>query len=112
MLITLYNPTGEGGHQGGGVAAPLGGQILSEVLPYLEVKQGNPDEVEQINQIETPSLIGKTIEEAEKICKENKLQIKVEGAQNEGIDKSKIVVNQIPQSGIMVKENSCIYIEQ
>jgi len=36
LLITLYNPTGEGGHQGGGVAAPVGGQILSEVLPYLE----------------------------------------------------------------------------
>ena len=35
LLITLYNPTGEGGHQGGGVAAPVGGQILSEVLPYL-----------------------------------------------------------------------------
>ena len=35
LLITLYNPTGEGGHQGGGVAAPVGGKILSEVLPYL-----------------------------------------------------------------------------
>ena len=38
LLITLYNPTGEGGHQGGGVAAPVGGQILSEVLPYLNSK--------------------------------------------------------------------------
>jgi stage V sporulation protein D (sporulation-specific penicillin-binding protein) len=37
ILITLYNPTGEGGHQGGGVAAPIAGQILSEILPYLEV---------------------------------------------------------------------------
>jgi stage V sporulation protein D (sporulation-specific penicillin-binding protein) len=36
LLITLYNPTGKGGHQGGGVAAPVGGQILSEVLPYLD----------------------------------------------------------------------------
>ena len=39
LLITLYNPTGEGGHQGGGVAAPVGGKILSEVLPYLEMKR-------------------------------------------------------------------------
>ena len=37
ILITLYNPTGEAGHQGGGVAAPIAGQILSEVLPYLEI---------------------------------------------------------------------------
>ena len=36
ILVTLYNPTGQGGHQGGGVAAPIAGQILSEVLPYLE----------------------------------------------------------------------------
>ena len=34
-LVTLYNPTGEGGHQGGGVAAPVGGKVLGEVLPYL-----------------------------------------------------------------------------
>lgn len=112
MLITLYNPTGEGGHQGGGVAAPLGGQILSEILPYLEVDQGNKDQIEEIKQIETPNLIGKTIEEAEKICKDSKLQIKIEGTNGEEIDKGKIVVNQTPQSGIMVKESSCIYIEQ
>ena len=35
-LVTLYNPTGEGGHQGGGVAAPVGGKVLGEVLPYLK----------------------------------------------------------------------------
>ena len=28
ILIILYNPTGEGGHQGGGVAAPIASQIL------------------------------------------------------------------------------------
>lgn len=37
LLVTLYNPTGEGGHQGGGVAAPVAGKIFSEVLPYLEM---------------------------------------------------------------------------
>ena len=26
-------------HQGGGVAAPVGGQIFSEVLPYLELEK-------------------------------------------------------------------------
>ncbi len=44
VLVTLYNPTGEGGHQGGGVAAPVGGQILSEILPYLEVNKNNEEE--------------------------------------------------------------------
>ena len=38
ILVTLYNPTGEGGHQGGGVAAPVAGKILNEVLSYLEIE--------------------------------------------------------------------------
>ena len=36
ILVTLYNPTGPNGHQGGGVAAPVAGKILGEVLPYLD----------------------------------------------------------------------------
>ena len=37
ILVTLYNPTGEGGHQGGGVAAPVAGEILAEILSYLNL---------------------------------------------------------------------------
>ena len=44
ILITLYNPTGEGGHQGGGVAAPVGGQIFSEILPYLKIQKSNQEQ--------------------------------------------------------------------
>ena len=36
ILVTLYNPTGESGHQGGTVAAPVAGKVLNEVLAYLE----------------------------------------------------------------------------
>ena len=39
LLVILYNPTGEGGHGGGGTAAPVSRQILSEVLPYLESEE-------------------------------------------------------------------------
>ena len=39
ILVVLYNPAGEGGHQGGAVAAPVAGQMLSEILPYLETKK-------------------------------------------------------------------------
>lgn len=47
VLVTLYNPTGKGGHQGGGVAAPVGGQVFSEVLPYLEINQIKNNESEK-----------------------------------------------------------------
>ena len=39
ILVTLYNPTGLSGHQGGTVAAPVAGKILQEVIDYLEIKK-------------------------------------------------------------------------
>ena len=41
ILVTLYNPTGESGHQGGTVAAPVAGKILTEVIDYLEIEKQN-----------------------------------------------------------------------
>ena len=111
MLITLYNPTGEGGHQGGGVAAPLGGQILSEVLPYLEVNQGNPEEVELKNEITVPNITGKTISEARKILKEYKLEIYIKNYYDGLDEENTLVTNQIPQEGINVYEGSYVYID-
>ena len=37
ILVTLYDPHGSS-HQGGTVAGPVAGQILSEVLPYLGIE--------------------------------------------------------------------------
>lgn len=62
ILVTLYNPTGEGGHQGGGVASPVSGNILSEVLPYLELQK----EKEELADIKVPNLIGKNNSEKQK----------------------------------------------
>lgn len=110
MLITLYNPTGEGGHQGGGVAAPLGGQILAEVLPYLEVKQGKPEEIELRNQITVPDITGKTISEAKKILKEYKLEIYINNYSEEVDEEKYTIIQQIPQAGISVYEGSIVYV--
>lgn len=111
VLVTLYNPTGEGGHQGGGVAAPVGGQVFSEILPYLEVSQGNQEEVEQLEQVQTPDIVGKTIQEAEKILKENGLELIIED-ETEEMDKDNIVVKeQTPKAGITVNKESKINIK-
>ena len=111
MLITLYNPTGEGGHQGGGVAAPLGGQIFSEILPYLEVSQGNQDEIEVIEQVTTPDVIGKTIAEAEKIMKENGLELSIQN-EEENLDKDNTVIkSQVPSAGIVINKGNKVYVE-
>lgn len=110
VLITLYNPTGEGGHQGGGVAAPIGAQIFGEVLPYLEVvKDGEQDE--QASEIEVPNIEGKTLKEAQSILKESNLNLIINNEQ-EGIDKENTIVKeQTPRAGIKVKEGSSVYID-
>ena len=111
VLVTLYNPTGEGGHQGGGVAAPVGGQIFSEILPYLEVNKQvlEEDEEEVIHQIQVPDVMGKTLEEAKQILKENNLEMYLE---NEKVDmENTYVKNQIPSSGITVNEQSKVVVE-
>ena len=75
ILITLYNPTGEGGHQGGGVAAPIASQVLGEVLPYLEVKKDNETEEDVKNKVAVPNLEGMTIGEAKKVLKDLNLNL-------------------------------------
>lgn len=111
VLVTLYNPTGEGGHQGGGVAAPVGGQVLSEILPYLEISQGNQEEVEKIEEIQAPDLVGETIETAEKIAQENGVELVIEN-ETEDMDKQNAIVKeQTPKPGITIKKGSKIYLK-
>lgn len=93
------------------MAAPVGGQIFSEVLPYLEVSQGNQEEVEVIEEIEAPDLLGKTIEEAQKIVKENEIELVIENVDKELEQQNMIVKEQTPNAGIMIRKGSKIYIK-
>ena len=87
------------------------GQVFSEILPYLEVSQGNKEEVEKTEQVQTPDVIGKSIQEAEKILKENGLIIVVENETEELDKENTIVKEQTPKSGIIVNQNSKVYIK-
>ncbi len=110
VLVTLYNPTGEGGHQGGGVAAPVGGQIFSEILPYLEVNQiGEGAEI--LEEVQTPDVLGKSLEEAENILKENGLEAVYETDSEEIDKKNTYIKEQTPKAGITVNKGSKIYLK-
>lgn len=92
------------------MAAPVGGQIFSEILPYLEVNQGNKDEVEQIEQVQVPNVEGLSIKEAEKMFKELGLELSIEN-ETEDLDKGNIVIlTQMPKEGVVVNKNSKIFI--
>ena len=93
------------------MAAPVGGQVFSEILPYLEVLQGNQEEVENIEQVEAPDILGKSIQEAEKIVKESGLEMVIE-METEEIDKENTILKeQIPKAGIIVNKGSKIYVK-
>ena len=111
VLVTLYNPTGEGGHQGGGVAAPVGGQIFSEILPYLEVNQGKEEEIEVVEEVGAPDFVGKTLEEASKLAKESEVELVIENGEEELDQQNTIVKEQVPKAGIIIKKGSKIYVK-
>ena len=113
ILITLYNPTGEGGHQGGGVAAPIASQVLTDVLAYLEISKDNQEEgEEEETSISVPELRGKSIKEATQILKEAELGVELKQEENQEIDKTETVVTQqLPLPGVKVKKGSKIQIE-
>ncbi len=109
VLITLYNPTGEGGHQGGGVAAPIGSQILGEILPYLEVQKDNVQEEEIRREVEVPNITGLSIAEAKKELESVGLNISYEDTEEEISDK--IVTRQVPVAGIEIYEGTNVSVE-
>ena len=110
VLVTLYNPTGEGGHQGGGVAAPVGGQILSELLPYLEVEQSNHEEIEEKIETIVPDVTNKTLTEAITILKNEGFEIKINSETEELNKDETIVEKQIPSPGIKAYKGSNVYL--
>jgi beta-lactam-binding protein with PASTA domain len=101
-----------------GVAAPVGGQIFSEVLPYLEVNQGNQEEVETIEEVTVPNLVGLSIKEAEKILKDVGLEISFENIvnnaeeNNESLDKENTIIKeQTPTEGIKINKGNKIFVK-
>ena len=112
ILITLYNPTGEGGHQGGGVAAPIASQVLGEVLPYLEIKKDNQDEEEK-GEAEVPNLIGLTRKEAKKMLEEVGLLIETKESLKTNLgEDDETIKSQLPKAGIQIKQGSTVYVDK
>ena len=91
------------------MAAPVGGKVFSEILPYLEVNQGNKDEIQEMEKVETPDIMGKTVREAEQVLKERNLNMSME---TEEVDKEvAIIKEQVPQAGITVNSGSLVYVK-
>ena len=110
ILVTLYNPTGEGGHGGGGTAGPVVAQVLGEVLPYIEFKKDKETEEDLKEEVMVPNLVNKTISEAKKELKEIQLELEIE-TELEEYNSEAIITEQIPKPGIKIKQGGKIICE-
>ena len=107
LLVTLYDPQGENGHQGGQVAGPVVSQMLSEILPYMGVVSDATADSNSnsSNYITVPDVRNRTVAEAEKILKDTGFKIKtyVNGDSN-----TILVEDQNPKPGSQLPKNSLI----
>lgn len=107
LLLTLYDPQGKNGHQGGQVAGPVVSQMLAEILPYLGVPsdESSSSDTNTSNYIVVPDVRNKTVAEAEKLLKQAGFTTKtyVNGDAN-----SILVEDQTPKPGSSLPKNSLI----
>ena len=107
LLLTLYQPEGKNGHQGGQVAGPVVSQMLSEILPYLGVPSDEDasSNTNASNLILVPDVRNKTVSEAEKILKEAGFNTKV---YVDGDPNTVLVGDQTPKPGNYLIKGSII----
>ncbi len=107
LLLTLYDPQGENGHQGGQVAGPVVSQMLSEILPYLGVPsdEDSSSNSNSNNYITVPDVRNKTVAEADKILKATGFNTKV---YVDGDANTLLVEDQTPKPGSTLPKNSII----
>ena len=112
VLVVLYNPTGEGGHGGGGVAAPVASKVLAEALPYLEVLQDNVTQDDVKMMVEVPNVVGMNYKEAKKVLQDIGLEIVLRNEIDEkSVPEDFTVSSQVPSCGVQVLEGGKIIVE-
>ena len=107
VLVTLYDPQGKDGHQGGTIAAPVVSEILSEVLPYLGVPSDDltQSSSEDLETITVPDVRNKTVAEAKKALESSGFTAIISGN-----DTSLIVTDQVPKPGTSLIKGATVNI--
>lgn len=94
ILVTLDEPMGDN-YYGGTIAAPVGGQIFSEILPYLGYEPQYTDEELKNLAATVPNISGMSVSAAKAAVSEQGLTYKI-------IGDGESVVKQLPASGSSV----------
>lgn len=105
LLVTLYDPQGFKGYHGNLVAVPVARQILSEVLPYLQVPSDSTENNSNNSANSTSTLqnvTNKTVAEAKKILEKQGFDCSTSADDNE------IVKEQYPVKGSQLIKGSVV----
>ena len=100
-LLTLYDPQSSN-HYGGSIAAPAVSQILSEVLPYLDIPSNEVVDTSTIQTVNTPDVVNKTVAEAQKKLQEVGLEYSTNASADD------IVTEQVPPKGTVLTEGGVV----
>ncbi len=100
VLVLMDEPNGSS-YYGGTVSAPIGGQILSEILPYLGYEPQYSEEELASLAVSVPDVVDSTVASAKQELTSSKLSYKVVG-------NGDTVVKQAPAAGETVTPESKI----
>ncbi len=94
-------------HGGGMIVAPIVGKLIDEILTYqgVEKEYTEEDKKNLKKEVQVPDVKGKTLEEAIKMLKQNKLEYKIEGSNK---DMKAVIQAQTPKSSALIIENSLV----
>lgn len=98
------------------MAAPVGGEVLQEVLQYLELQKDKEEQVEEgkekVMEVTVPELRGTTIKEAKEILKELKMKLEINNLEEIELNESETIIKeQLPKPGIVVNNTNKIYVD-
>ena len=110
ILVAIYDPKGESGHQGGQVAGPVVSQILSEVLPDLDIASSidshSEDSFNNYSLTQLPDVRNMTISTARETLKNLGFNVNLSG--NE--DTSTLIIDQNPKPGVSLIKGANVFL--
>lgn len=100
VLLTLYAPQTKN-YYGGKIAAPVVSQILSEVLPYMNIPSNDTATAKE-DLINTPNVKNKTLSNAKEILEKAGLKYEYSGSADD------IITEQMPASGTQLTKGGIV----
>lgn len=108
ILVCLFDPKGVDGHQGGGIAAPVAGKIMTEVLKYLEIPQDFTYTEEEKENVVVPEIRNLTLKEAKQKLTALNLKLEVSSLSEEYDEENSVVLEQIPKPGVTILSDGVV----